>query len=582
MTNGYFNHTNPLTRQTLARAEAVNGIFESVASGFDKLPTEDEIKQGRINYVEDTGAANAYVVDPTYPISSYTAGLLVLFKPAHANTGASTINVSGLGVVAIKRFDGTDLQANDIPSGAVVAIRHNGTHFRMEGAPMGMVTSSAASAAAAAASAAAAAQSEQNAQTYYNDFRGVYYGGLSSDPMEDPFGNPITDGDWYWNTSTHRARIYNGTMWEDIGTASLNQYLFVAVGGETEISGADSNGNVLSYNPGFVQLFKNGIRIIGGGEDYTATNGNSITFTVPLTADDEILVDAFSPFSVANALDKTQNLADLPDKQEARDNLGVLGKADNLSDVADAETARENLGLGTAATKNTGSSAGNIPEIQAGGKMPAVSAEDMTMTGRLIGIQDFIASGTYTKNPDASYVVVHVLGGGGGASGGTGAGSIYGTGISGASGGYALKRISNSLIGATETVTIGNGGAQSTAGGAGNNGGTSSFGSHCSATGGGQQNGGQGVGGDINLKGQGGFLNTMYGGTNACAAPGAPAPGPIGGPGGIALTVVGTGNAAPANSGGGGGAGLTPYNSAGSTCAGGAGGSGRVVVFEYR
>jgi hypothetical protein len=109
---------------------------------------------------------------------------------------------------------------------------------------------------------------------------------------------------------------------------------------------------------------------------------------------------------------------------------------------------------------------------------------------------------TWTKPAGLKYIEVEVQGGGGG--GGTGDSSRTG-GSGGAAGGYSFKKILESSLGATETVTIG-------AGGSANNGGsTSSFGTHLSATGGnpgasggGTSSGGSGSGGDINIQGQSG------------------------------------------------------------------------------
>ena len=70
------------------------------------------------------------------------------------------------------------------------------------------------------------------------------------------------------------------------------------------------------------------------------------------------------------ALLKSQNLADVPDKAAARDNLGIattafydgryLQSANNLSDVPNKATARNNLGLGNSAILNVGTVAGSI------------------------------------------------------------------------------------------------------------------------------------------------------------------------------------------------------------------------------
>ena len=125
-------------------------------------------------------------------------------------------------------------------------------------------------------------------------------------------------------------------------------------------------------------------------------------------------------------------------------------------------------------------------------------------------VQVFTSSGTYTKPSDINTIFVVVTGAGG--SGGS-------QGMGGAGGGTAMKLIDASSI-TTETVTVagvsdGGGGSSD-----GVDGGASSFGSHCSATGGeGGPNGastedpaygGIGSGGDFNLRG--GFGSTHRGG----------------------------------------------------------------------
>lgn len=83
---------------------------------------------------QDTGAANAYVITfaAGQPIpTAYVAGMEVKFKAQTANTGASTVNVNGLGTVAIRRGNGVALSANDIVSGGLVTLTYDGTLFQM-------------------------------------------------------------------------------------------------------------------------------------------------------------------------------------------------------------------------------------------------------------------------------------------------------------------------------------------------------------------------------------------------------------------------------------------------------------------
>ena len=58
--------------------------------------------------------------------------------------------------------------------------------------------------------------SAAEAATAITNFHNTYYGSFSFDPTEDPNGNPITDGDMYFNNLTDQLRIYNGTAWVPI------------------------------------------------------------------------------------------------------------------------------------------------------------------------------------------------------------------------------------------------------------------------------------------------------------------------------------------------------------------------------
>ena len=86
--------------------------------------------------------------------------------------------------------------------------------------------------------------------------------------------------------------------------ATLTRYRFVAVGSETSVSGVDSNGNTLSYVAGFEQVYLNGVLLVRG-QDYTATNGSSITGLTALVASDSVEVLTFSQFVITNAIDQT-------------------------------------------------------------------------------------------------------------------------------------------------------------------------------------------------------------------------------------------------------------------------------------
>jgi len=197
--------------------------------------------------------------------------------------------------------------------------------------------------------------------------------------------------------------------------------------------------------------------------------------------------------------------------------------------------------------------------------------------GTLVGVQAFTASGTYTRSPNVTAVLVFVTGGGGGGGGSQDASASGGAG--GGGGGTVIEYITAGL-GATETVTIGAAGtAGSAAGGNGGAGGTSSFGAHCSATGGGGGigsatavivggAGGVGSGGTLNLGGGVGGPGVSAGGGNG----GASFWGANGGGG------QDSAGGAAGNYGGGGGGG---DDGAGAGAAGAVGTAGAILVLEF-
>lgn len=72
-----------------------------------------------------------------------------------------------------------------------------------------------------------------------------------------------------------------------------------AAGGETSLSGYDNASQALSYTPGQEQVYLNGILLVRG-DDYTATNGTSITGLTALAAGDFVQINCYNNFSVAS------------------------------------------------------------------------------------------------------------------------------------------------------------------------------------------------------------------------------------------------------------------------------------------
>lgn len=239
----------------------------------------------------------------------------------------------------------------------------------------------------------------------------------------------------------------------------------------------------------------------------------------------------------------------------------------------------------------------NLPSTIANGGTGATTAAqaliNLGATGRLLAVQRFTASGTYTPTTGTTRAIVKLVGGGGagGGSPATAAGQ-QSMGTAGGSGAYTEALV---LSPGVTAVTVGAGGV-GVSGGNGGAGTTSSFSASITAPGGtggaafpattAAMVAGAGAGGVAGIGGnivQATGNNAWVFGFPAVAATPAlfgvtGASGPFGGCGG-GNGSGGAGQAAPANSGGGGGG--TANSASTGALTGGNGGSGLVLVYEY-
>lgn len=89
------------------------------------------IQYSYLNFGNDDGAANALAVALPVPITTYSPGLHVMVKAGAANTAAATLNVNGLGPVAIKKNGTQNLAAGDIQPNLIVSLLFDGTTFQV-------------------------------------------------------------------------------------------------------------------------------------------------------------------------------------------------------------------------------------------------------------------------------------------------------------------------------------------------------------------------------------------------------------------------------------------------------------------
>jgi hypothetical protein len=84
-----------------------------------------------VKYGVATGAANIYAVTLNPAPTSYVEGMAVSVKINVASSGASTLNINGLGAKGIKKSNGSDV--TNLKANGIYTFRYDGTSFILQG-----------------------------------------------------------------------------------------------------------------------------------------------------------------------------------------------------------------------------------------------------------------------------------------------------------------------------------------------------------------------------------------------------------------------------------------------------------------
>jgi len=108
----------------IAANEITAGMMVNIYS-----PAADQ--DNAVRYALDTGVANAYAIalNPSMPTSQL--GDFVIFKSAHANTGASTITINGGTIYTIVSKSGNAFTGGEIQTNGIVGAIFNGTGYNI-------------------------------------------------------------------------------------------------------------------------------------------------------------------------------------------------------------------------------------------------------------------------------------------------------------------------------------------------------------------------------------------------------------------------------------------------------------------
>ena len=114
----------------------------------------------------------------------------------------------------------------------------------------------------------------------------------------------VPEGTLWFDTANDVMKVYDGSAFANAGSSvngTSQRNKFTATANQTVFSGNDDDSVVLAYDPNFLDVYLNGVRLVNGSSnDYTATDGSTITLTSGASAGDILNVVSFGTFQLAS------------------------------------------------------------------------------------------------------------------------------------------------------------------------------------------------------------------------------------------------------------------------------------------
>ena len=266
---------------TMTSTEFTNSATDRAGKvlGFDsagELNVTAEIGSNKGNW----SAGTAYVVRDI--VKDTSTNNIFMINTAHTSSGSEplTTNANSAKYDLLVDAATATTQASNAASSATAAASSataaasSATTASTQASNASTSATNAATSATSAATAKTAAETAQAAaEAAADNFDDTYLGAKSSDPTVDNDGDALTAGDLYFNTTTNRLRVYNGSAFVEIDSGMTSFTLAGSSGSNQTIS----NGNTLT---------------IAAGTGITTTGGSTDTVTIAVTDDPTALAIA--------------------------------------------------------------------------------------------------------------------------------------------------------------------------------------------------------------------------------------------------------------------------------------------------
>ena len=90
-----------------------------------------QLQNSTLTFLTSVAGTNVITGNLTPAIASYVAGQMFSFLSAGTNTGAVTLNINGVGAIAVTKLGSTALAAGDIPANTIIIVQYDGSEFQL-------------------------------------------------------------------------------------------------------------------------------------------------------------------------------------------------------------------------------------------------------------------------------------------------------------------------------------------------------------------------------------------------------------------------------------------------------------------
>jgi len=154
-------------------------------------------------------------------------------------------------------------------------------------------------------------------------------------------------GDLVFDTAANTLKVFGTSGFQNAGSSvngTSNRFTYNISGTPTTVSGSDANGNTLAFDPPFLDVYLNGVKM--SSADITVSSGNSVVFGSALANGDVVDIVAFGTFQLANinASNITSGtvpnarLSSIPNSALANSAITINGSAISLGGSITVET----------------------------------------------------------------------------------------------------------------------------------------------------------------------------------------------------------------------------------------------------